>query len=289
MSVKFNQKGHFLVIVLFLFSILAAFAGLVYWDSSSGSGVRAQELMGSYLPVIFGENDNLPSPTATVPATITPTPTATTSPTATDTPTATETATNTPTPTETGPTATPSPTNTATPTPEEMTVFEWDGPITKSNSGFPFRRPPLANGDWTQPTNFAGGRLYFYAEIISQPVAQDIHLQYCVWQEENGDKYGITNCSTVRSVIGSPGMTLSWQMQVSNLWQKDGIPIEWDRPRFRDGLVIKNSDDKPVSDFNNWNWSGEDPDEWYPLNLHFIAVVVAPNAQFSGWENYIDK
>jgi hypothetical protein len=63
----------------------------------------------------------------------------------------------------------------------------------------------------------------------------------------------------------------------------------WLPTRFRDSAVIKNKNGLPVSSFNNWNWNGEDPKKWYPLDMRFIVVVVADGSQFSGWENYIDK
>jgi hypothetical protein len=52
-------------------------------------------------------------------------------------------------------------------------------------------------------------------------------------------------------------------------------------------VAIKNSDGQPVSDIGDWNWSGEDPDAWYPIDWRFTAVVVAKDAEFSGWGNYI--
>lgn len=115
-----------------------------------------------------------------------------------------------------------------------------------------------------------------------------MRLQYCVWQEDNGDNFALENCGRSEAVMGIAGTTKTWQVKVENMFKKDDLPLEWDRPRYRDALVIRNSADLPVSDFNDWDWNGENPQEWYPLDLHFIVVVVAPHAQFSGWENYTD-
>jgi hypothetical protein len=50
--------------------------------------------------------------------------------------------------------------------PHELLVYDWNRPVTTSQSGFP-RTPPreAANGDWTAPVNFADGVLYFRVEI----------------------------------------------------------------------------------------------------------------------------
>jgi hypothetical protein len=44
-----------------------------------------------------------------------------------------------------------------------------------------------------------------------------------------------------------------------------------------------------VSDNNNWNWAGENPDEWYPLDLRFTVVVVAKGSTFSGWDYWLNR
>ncbi|MFP6647022.1 MAG: hypothetical protein VCF24_26190 [Candidatus Latescibacterota bacterium] len=33
-------------------------------------------------------------------------------------------------------------------------------------------------------------------------------------------------------------------------------------------------------------WAGEDPGEWFPMEVCFTAVLVADGATFSGWEHY---
>ena len=44
-----------------------------------------------------------------------------------------------------------------------------------------------------------------------------------------------------------------------------------------------------MSNYNGWNWNGEDPTEWYPLDMRYTVVVVAKGATFSGWGNYINS
>ncbi len=205
--------------------------------------------------------------------------------TATNTPTPTATATSTPTPTNT-PTATSTPTVTPTlPPGEEMLVYDWNKPVTKAESGFAIDNPPLANGNWATPINFAQGTLYFRAEIRSQPVAQDqMRLGFCVWQKVN--KIDYENCSG-ESVPGQKGTVVTWSVPVTGMWKKEGRLIIWDQPRSRNGFAVRNRKNLPVSDKQGWNWNGENPDNWYPLDLRFTVVVVEKGAGFSGWDNYI--
>jgi len=237
-----------------------------------------------------------PTTTPTVTATSTDTATPTVTPTVTDTatstatPTMTATSADTATPTATAtPTRTPTATSTPTVTPtlppgEEMLVFDWNRPVTKAESGFAIDNPPLANGDWTKPINFAEGTLYFRAEIKeNQPVVQnDMRLGFCFWQ---GDA---ENCSGAKAP-GKKGTVVTWSRPVKDLFMVDGLPVNWSLPRARNGFAVRNGKNDPVSDKQGWNWSGENPDEWYPLDVRFTVVVVEKGAGFSGWENYVGR
>lgn len=165
----------------------------------------------------------------------------------------------------------------------EMLVFDWNKAITTAEHGFPWDKPPLANGDWTQPINFAQGTLYLRVEIFDQPQPQDMRLQFCFWQANNT----LENCTHLVAVSGQTGTVVTWSEAVKDLYKKDGQPIDWASPRTRNGVGIKNNKGLPVSDFSGWAWNGEDPADWYPLDMRFTVVVVEKGAGFSGWDNYI--
>ena len=164
-------------------------------------------------------------------------------------------------------------------------MYDWNKPVTKAESGFAIDNPPLANGNWTTPINFAQGTLYFRAEIRSQPVAQDgMKLGFCFWQRI--DKIDYENCNG-ESVPGRKGTVVTWSVPVANMWKKEGRMVIWDQPRSRNGFAVRNRKNLPVSDKQGWNWNGENPDAWYPLDLRFTVVVVEKGAGFSGWDNYV--
>ncbi len=170
---------------------------------------------------------------------------------------------------------------------DEILVFDWDRVVTQSHRGIPQDRPPMAsaNGDWTQPPRFDNGTFYIRLEILSQPVPQLMNPQFCVWQITLGlESYTTSN---LLRITGNPGTVITKSQPIDSMWKKNGDPINWAVPRERCGVAIKNPAGLPVSNFQGWNWNGEDPTEWYPLDMHFTFVVVQDGGSFSGWENYV--
>ncbi|MFN2199700.1 MAG: LamG domain-containing protein, partial [Caldilineaceae bacterium] len=194
----------------------------LFWDGSI-NGIGGEYLDGLSLRVEEGGANPTPAPTATAEPTNTPKP-----------------STPTPTPVSGGGGKT------------EMLVYDWNGLVTQQEKGFPRHTPPTENGDWTQPVNFANGTFYMRVEIRSQPKAQDMRLQYCVWQDKNA----LETCTKLASVSGAKGTIVTWSHAIDKMWKKGGNPIDWTRGRFKDGVAIKNSKGQPVSPFQNWNWNG---------------------------------
>lgn len=172
---------------------------------------------------------------------------------------------------------------------DEMKVFDWNGPSRTTNRGFPVNQPPTQNGNWVTPMNYAQGTFHIRMEIRSQPIPQSMKLQFCVWQEKDGDNYGLESCTNLISIRGDTKEIVTTSQNIESMWKKDGNPIEWDRERFRVGIAIKNAAGEPVSDYNGWNWYGENPKEWYPLDMRYTVVVVAQGSTFSGWQNYSNE
>lgn len=170
---------------------------------------------------------------------------------------------------------------TATTVSGELLLLDWNQPVLKRHNGFPGQMPPLVNGNWVSPINYAGGTLYMRAQVISQPQTQNMKLQLCFWQ----DKYQRETCSRLQAA--RVGQTVTWSQPLGGMWKLNGRPIDWTRPRQRMSVSVKTANGKPVTALNHWNWAGQNPDQWYPLNMRFTAVLVAQGQTFSGWGNYI--
>jgi hypothetical protein len=169
-------------------------------------------------------------------------------------------------------------------TANELLVFQVDRAVTVADRGFPRDDPPkaAANGNWVSPTNFAEGTFHYRVQIRSQPKAQNMRIQFCAWQ----DQFVLESCGSQKDIRGDAGTVATWSQPVDDIWKKNGIGVDWRRPRQRYGLAIKNAQGLPVSNFLGWNWNGENPANWYPLDMCTTVVVVAKGATFSGWQNY---
>jgi hypothetical protein len=170
----------------------------------------------------------------------------------------------------------------------ELLVFDWNKPVEKSDSGFPGEDTSgEANDDWTVPPNFAQGTYHMRVEIHSQPVAKEMIVQYCVWQKYPGETELREACADRMGLTGNPGVKATWSTAIEDMWTKyESIDYSLKRDRHR--VVIRNSKGKLVTAKLGMEWNGEDPDEWYPLDWRFTVVVVAKDATFSGWSNYLE-
>lgn len=171
----------------------------------------------------------------------------------------------------------------------ELLVLDWNKPVVKSDSGFP-REDPVnaeANGNWTLAPNFAQGTYQFRVEIRSQPIPKEMQVQYCVWQKISGEPEPRESCGDRASLTGNPGAKATWSEAVEDMWNKY-TDVDYAVPRSWHGGVIRNKDGKPVSGKLGWDWNGEIPEEWYPLDWRFTVVVVAKGASFAGWGNYFE-
>jgi len=169
------------------------------------------------------------------------------------------------------------------PSSHELLVFDWNGPITVEHHGIPSPEPlPQANGDWTQPINYAQGTIYLRAEVHHQPQPQSMRLQIC-WSQP-----GRETCTRAGRIVGQPGAVTTWSQPVARLWSLNGgnSGVDWTQPR-NNAIFVRDAANHIISDYGDWNWGGHDPNQWFPLDVRFTAVVVEPGGVFSGWEHYV--
>jgi hypothetical protein len=157
--------------------------------------------------------------------------------------------------------------------------------VTKQMSGFIEDKPPTgaANANWVtgQYAGFAGGTLYYRARIVSIPANQPgMKLGFCFWEQ----KYEHEQCRG-QVIDGIPGTQMEWQHELSDMWVK-AQPVNWANPRTKHGFLVRNENNKLVSDKKGWNWNGENPDHWYPMQIHYTVVLVKAGGTFDGWENH---
>ena len=145
--------------------------------------------------------------------------------------------------------------------------------ITQNLSGFIEDKPPVgdANANWVSGkfAGFVDGTLYYRARIIAIPQDQrGMKLGFCFW--EHG--FDHEQCSG-QVIDGVPGTELEWSHKLSDMWVK-ADPIDWANPRTKHGFLVRNQKNKPVSAKKGWNWNGENPAFWYPMDIHYTVVLV---------------
>jgi hypothetical protein len=79
----------------------------------------------------------------------------------------------------------------------------------------------------------------------------------------------------------------TWSLPFKSMKKYKG-EIDWKSPREHVRIAVKNGKSGNVTHKGNFKWSGEDPNEWYPMDIRYSAVVVKKGHTFSGWENYIN-
>lgn len=167
-------------------------------------------------------------------------------------------------------------------------VFDWNKPVTIANSGFAQYKPlssypQLPNGNWVSPINYVGGTLYIRARVISIPKNQPgMKLGFCFWQQK--PKYG-EECTRNYALPGAAGSEGRWSQSFKSMAKIGGAAINWTQPRWKAGFVVRGPRG-PVSNKLNFNWSGENPAHWYPLNIHYTVVLVAPGGGAPNWTQF---
>lgn len=170
----------------------------------------------------------------------------------------------------------------------EMLVFDWNKPVMKSHGGFAEYKPlgqypQFPNGNWLSPINWTNGTLYFRVKVLSIPQNQPkMKLGFCYWQ--SAPKYG-EECTKNYALAGVPGNEGRWSQSFQSLSIINKSPINWALPRWKAGFVVRNGK-TPVSGKLNFNWAGQNPDNWYPMNIHYTVVLVAQGGGAPNWTQY---
>jgi hypothetical protein len=181
------------------------------------------------------------------------------------------------------------PTNLPSPTNREIVIFDVDRVVTKKERGFPRIIPPWpqANGDWTKPVDFAHGTLYLRVEIRKMPSKKSMIIKFLAYQDKTTREQGSRRRLIDGPAPGGAPVVVEWIQAVDKMWMTNSnMPIDWSKQRSMMQITFMRPDGKPVSDYMGWKWNGENPDEWYPMDVRFTAVVVAKGQTFSGWARY---
>jgi hypothetical protein len=138
--------------------------------------------------------------------------------------------------------------------------------------------------DWQSPTNFDKGKIYIRVSVLQKPTKIPVRYMLYLMSGGHGDEY--------RAVIGhnlvqfsEPG-TYTFEQPLQSI---DGYEnIHWGQPLDEMLVSVWDQHNFPVD--TRWGhggkWEGSPNIElYYPMKVHYTAVVVAENGTFQGFPN----
>jgi hypothetical protein len=172
---------------------------------------------------------------------------------------------------------------TQAPAATEMKVYDFNGNVSQAYGGFVMdKTSAFLKQNWVSPVNYAQGTLHFRAIVRDIPKTQTgMKLGFCFWQ---GSREMCKGSNT--PAYANQTRTYTWSVDVSKMWKKNGQAVDFSQPRKKMGFAVRDGQNDPVSNKTSNNWGGNNPADWYPLNVRFTVVAVAKGASFSGWNNY---
>lgn len=136
--------------------------------------------------------------------------------------------------------------------------------------------------NWQSPTNFDQGKLYIRVRVLHKPTKAPVKYMLYLMSGGHGDEY--------RAVIGhnlvqfsEPG-TYTFEQATQSIWGYE--KIHWQQSL--DEMLVSVWDQHNFPIDTRWGhggkWEGSPNIElYYPMKVHYTAVVVAENGKFQGF------
>ncbi len=145
-----------------------------------------------------------------------------------------------------------------------------------------FDLPDGFPADLTSPIDYAAGTLYERLEVIDKPSDKGVTYQLCFFQDAHtSDNHACVAQSGL--AFSAPG-AYEYSQEMTTIWQY-GV-IEWQRTLLDVMLVVKDGGGHPVDTRYGFDqdWDGSpDLGLYYPMEVHYTAVIVPPGETFPGW------
>lgn len=153
-----------------------------------------------------------------------------------------------------------------------------------------FPPPDHVPSDWTAPIPYNEGTVHYRVSILTKPTEAPIHYQMG-FQWDGGcsghyykEKFPRNNAMR----IVSPGI-YTWEQDIPSFWEQscqEDDPIDWTTRMKRMLVVVWNDRPRVVDDRWGYAWDGMRLEDYYPMSVHFQAVLVPPGEPFGGWDHY---
>ncbi len=170
-------------------------------------------------------------------------------------------------------------------------ILHQQGDTKDKKMGFSgFELPSGIPDDWTQPLNFKDGKVYFRVSLLEKPDSRPVFYQMGFQWEGGCDGHYFKEKLPGNQLIciTEPGLYQAEQ-SLSTFWEPDcqrTDSIDWTRRVDRMLVVIGDDSLRQIDD--RWEFGTDivSLDSYFPLKVHFQAVLVAKGETFSGWSAY---
>ncbi len=145
-----------------------------------------------------------------------------------------------------------------------------------------FSSPKSLDASLIAPVNYAAGTLYQRVQVLRKPSSDPVEYQLCLVPDENiSVEPACSNQSALK--FTKPGVyTHSQSMRSLQRYSS----IDWASGLLRLMLVIKDGQGNPIDPNYPFKgaWKGSpDLSLYYPMKVHYTAILVPPGASFPGW------
>jgi tetratricopeptide (TPR) repeat protein len=141
-----------------------------------------------------------------------------------------------------------------------------------------FGVPGTLGSSLTAPVNYADGTVYQRLEVLSKPSDTPVQYQLCLVPKDISTSPA---CSNAKLSFSGPGVYENSQPLSSFL---NYNRVNWNNGIDNVMLVVKDGEGRPI-DSAYFTQSGDslDLNSYFPMNVRFEAVIVAPGESFQGW------
>jgi hypothetical protein len=172
----------------------------------------------------------------------------------------------------------------------EIFTHENTGEEDKKMGFSAFQLPENVPSDWEAPVNYKDGEVHFRVSILTKPDKRIIYYQMGFqWDGGcNGRSFKEKFPDNRLMKISEPGIYNASQF-VDTFWEpscQESDPIDWTKRMTRLLVVVWDENFHQIDDRWGFGSNIENIDGYYPMDVHFQAIIVPFGESFSGWQNY---
>lgn len=173
---------------------------------------------------------------------------------------------------------------------DEVFIHTAEGENDKRMGFSIFPLPDSAPSNWEAPFNYSEGMVYYRLAVLRKPDSRLVYYQMGFQWEEGCDGHPFLEKFPSQELLAFTDEGIyEGHQAIPDMWEPDcqhEEPLDWTRRIDRLLVVMWNENFRPIDDRWGYGSDVENIYGYFPMEVHFQAVVVPSGFDFSGWENY---